>query len=128
MTAREMVERALAARRVEKRTKIRFSRALYERASVCARDVDESVSRWLCLCTRPANIERASRACVDVPPPLLEAGRDSVVATVDGAHADHDEVRRCVALAVLYCESRRLPPVECALREGVDCFVERADE
>jgi len=51
-----------------------------------------------------------------------------VVATVDGAHADHGEVRRCVALAVLYCESRRPPPFECGLREGVDYFVERAEE
>jgi hypothetical protein len=46
----------------------------------------------------------------------------------DGAHADHGEVRRCVALAVLYCESRRPPPFECGLREGVDYFVERAEE
>ena len=33
-----------------------------------------------------------------------------------------------VALAVLYCESRRPPPFECGLREGVDYFVERAEE
>lgn len=72
--------------------------------------------------------ERARLADIDVPAPLLDAGRDSVVATVDGAHADHGEVRRCVALAVLYCESRRPPPFECGLREGVDYFVERAEE
>jgi hypothetical protein len=29
---------------------------------------------------------------------------------------------------VLYCESRRPPPFECGLREGVDYFVERAEE
>lgn len=128
MTAREMVERALAARRVAGRTKIRLARDLYERAAVCAREVGETVSRWLYLCTRPANVERARLAGVDASAPLLDAGRGSVVATIDGVHADHDEVRRCVALAVLYCESRRLPPVECALREGVDYFVERAEE
>lgn len=70
--------------------------------------------------------------CLNVPirqkTNLCFAGRDSVVATVDGAHADHGEVRRCVALAVLYCESRRPPPFECGLREGVDYFVERAEE
>jgi hypothetical protein len=87
-------------------------------AAVCAREVGETVSRWLYLCTRPSNIERARLADIDVPAPLLDAGRDSVVATVDGAHADHGEVRRCVALAVLYCESRRPPPFECGLREG----------
>ena len=97
-------------------------------AAVCAREVGETVSRWLYLCTRPSNIERARLADIDVPAPLLDAGRDSVVATVDGAHADHGEVRRCVALAVLYCESRRPPPFECGLREGVDYFVERAEE
>jgi hypothetical protein len=128
MSAREMVERALAARRVAGRTKIRLARDLYERAAVCAREVGETVSRWLYLCTRPSNIERARLADIDVPAPLLDAGRDSVVATVDGAHADHGEVRRCVALAVLYCESRRPPPFECGLREGVDYFVERAEE
>jgi len=104
-----------------------MDRDLYERASVCARSVDETVSRWLDLCTRPHNLYRAQAAGVAIPDAWLSATRESVVATVDGAHADHDVLRRCVAVVVLWCESRRLPPVECALREGLDYYLERGE-
>ncbi len=127
ITSREMIARALAAQRVERQTKVRMNRDLYERAAVCARSVDETISRWLDLCTRPNNIYRAQAAGVAIPDEWLSATRGGVVATVDGGHADHDVLRRCVAAVVLWCESRRLPPVECALREGVDYLVERGE-
>ena len=127
ITSREMIERALAARKVERQTKVRMDRDLYERAATCARDVDETVSRWLALCTRPNNFYRAQAAGVAIPDEWLAATRDGVVATVDGTHADHDVLRRCVAAVVLWCESRRLPPVECPLREGVDYYLERGN-
>lgn len=124
-TSREMIARALAAQKVERQTKVRMNRELYERAAVCARAVDETVSRWLDLCTRPNNLYRAQAAGVAIPDELISATRESVVATVDGAHEDHAVLRRCVAAVVLWCESRRLPPVACKLREGVDYFVDR---
>ena len=126
-TAREMIERALAAQKVERQTKVRMDRDLYERATQCARDVDETVSRWLDLCTRPRNLYRAQAAGVAIPDAWLSATREGVVATVDGEHADHDVLRRCVAVVVLWCESRRLPPVECSMREGVDYYLERGE-
>ena len=124
ITSREMIARALAAQKVERQTKVRMDRDLYERAAACARDVDESVSRWLDLCTRPNNLYRAQAAGVAIPDAWLSATREGVVATVDGAHADHDVLRRCVAVVVLWCESRRLPPVVCPMREGVDYYLE----
>lgn len=124
-TSRELIERALAAQRVTRRTKVRMSRDLYERAAVCAREVDETVSRWIALCTRPGHLERAQAAGVAVPDEWLSATRDGVVATVDGEHADHGRLRLCVATVVLWCESRRLPPVACSMREGVDYYLER---
>ena len=127
VTSREMIACALAAQRVTRRTKVRMSRDLYERAAVCARAVDETVSRWLDLCTRPHNLYRAQAAGVAIPDEWLSATREGVVATVDGAHADHDVLRRCVAAVVLWCESRRLPPVTCELREGVDYYLERGN-
>ena len=127
ITAREMIARALAAQKVERQTKVRMDRDLYERAAVCARAVDETVSRWLDLCTRPHNLYRAQAAGVAIPDEWLSATREGVVATVDGAHSDQDVLRRCVAVVVLWCESRRLPPVECPLREGVDYFLERGN-
>lgn len=126
-TSRELIERALAAQRVTRRTKVRMSRDLYERAAVCAREVDETVSRWMELCTRPGHLERAQAAGVAVPDEWLSATRDGVVATVDGEHADHGRLRLCVATVVLWCESRRLPPVACAMREGVDYYLERGE-
>ena len=125
VTSREMIERALAAQRVTRRTKVRMSRELYERAAQCAREVDETVSRWMELCTRPGHLERAQAASASIPAELLSAPRDGVVATVDGEHADHGRLRLCVATVVLWCESRRLPPVVCPMREGVDYFMER---
>lgn len=127
ITSREMIERALAAQRVRRHTKVRMSRDLYERAAQCARDVDETVSRWLELCTRPHNLYRAQSAGVAIPDELMSATRESVVATVDGAHEDHGLLRLCVATVVLWCESRRLPPVECPMREGVDYYLERGE-
>ena len=127
ITSREMIARALAAQKVERQTKVRMDRDLYERAAVCARAVDETVSRWLDLCTRPHNLYRAQAAGVAIPDEWLSATREGVVATVDGAHSDQDVLRRCVAVVVLWCESRRLPPVECPLREGVDYFLERGN-
>ncbi len=122
-----MIERARAAQKVTRRTKVRMSRELYERAAVCAREVDETVSRWMELCTRPGQLERAQAAGVAVPDEWLTAARGGVVATVDGAHADHGRLRLCVAAVVLRCEARRPPPVECALREGVDYYVDRRE-
>ena len=127
ITSREMIARALAAQKVERRTKVRMDRELSERAAVCAREVAETVSRWLDLCTRPNNLYRAQAAGVAIPDAWLSATREGVVATVDGEHADQDVLRRCVAVVVLWCESRRLPPVACELREGVDYFLERGD-
>ena len=127
ITSREMIERALAAQKVERQTKVRMDRELYERAAECARAVDETVSRWLDLCTRPHNLYRAQAAGVAIPDELISATRESVVATVDGAHEDHGLLRLCVATVVLWCESRRLPPVVCAMREGVDYFVDRGE-
>ena len=124
ITSREMIARALAAQKVERHTKVRMSRDLYERAAVCAREVDETASRWMELCTRPGHLERAQAAGVAVPDEWLSATRDGVVATVDGEHADHGRLRLCVATVVLWCESRRLPPVECPMREGVDYLIE----
>ena len=127
-TSRELIAQALAAQRVRVRTKVRMSRELYERAAQCAREVNETVSHWMELCTRPGHLERAQAAGRPVPAEWLGAPRDTVVATVDGAHADHGRLRLCVATVVLWCESRRLPPVECPMREGVDYFVERGEE
>ena len=127
ITSREMIERALAAQKVERQTKVRMDRDLYERAARCACDVNEAVSRWLDLCTRPRNLYRAQAAGVAIPDEWLSATREGVVATVDGEHADHDVLRRCVAVVVLWCESRRLPPVECPMREGVDYYLERGE-
>ena len=124
ITSREMIARALAAQKVERQTKVRMDRELYERAAECARAVDETVSRWLDLCTRPHNLYRAQAAGVAIPDAWLSATREGVVATVDGTHADHDVLRRCVAVVVLWCEARRLPPVECPMREGVDYLIE----
>lgn len=128
ITSREMIARALAAQRVERRTKVRMDRDLYERAAVCARAVDETVARWLDLCTRPHNLYRAQAAGVTIPDEWMSATRDGVVATVDGVHSDHEVLRRCVATVVLWCESRRLPPVECPMREGVDYYLGRERE
>jgi hypothetical protein len=122
-----MIERALAAQRVTRRTKVRMARELYERAAVCAREVDETVSRWMELCTRPGHLERAQAAGVAIPDNWLSATREGVVATVDGVHTDHDALRRCVAAVVLWCEARRLPPVACPMREGVDYYLERGN-
>lgn len=127
ITSLKMIERALAAQRVTRRTKVRMARELYERAAVCAREVDETVARWLDLCTRPNNLYRAQAAGVAIPDELISATRDSVVATVDGAHDDHTLLRLCVATVVLWCESRRLPPVVCALREGIDYYLEHGE-
>ena len=127
-TSRELIARALAAQKVCVRTKVRMSRELYERAALCAREVDETVSRWMELCTRPRHLERAQAPSRPVPSDWLGAPRDSVVATVDGEHADHGRLRLCVATVVLWCESRRLSPVECPMREGVDYYVERDEE
>ena len=127
ITSREMIARALAAQKVERQTKVRMDRELYERAAECARAVDETVSRWLDLCTRPHNLYRAQAAGVAIPDELISATRESVVATVDGAHEDHGLLRLCVATVVLWCESRRLPPVECPMREGVDYYLERGE-
>ena len=124
ITSRELIARALAAQRVERQTKVRMDRDLYERAAVCARDVDETVSRWLDLCTRQHNLYRAQAAGVAIPDAWLSATREGVVATVDGTHADHDVLRRCVAVVVLWCESRRPLPVDCPMREGVDYLIE----
>jgi len=124
ITSREMIARARAAQKVERQTKVRMDRDLYERAAVCARAVDETVSRWLDLCTRPHNLYRAQAAGVAIPDAWLSASRAGVVATVDGAHEDHDVLRRCVAVVVLWCEARRLPPVECQMREGLDYLIE----
>lgn len=41
ITSREMIARALAAQKVERHTKVRMSRDLYDRAAQCAREVDE---------------------------------------------------------------------------------------
>ena len=127
ITSRELIARALAAQRVEKTTKVRLDRDLYERAAVCARAVDEKVSRWLDLCTRPKNLYRAQAAGVVIPDSWLFATRESVVATVEGEHPDHEVLRRCVATVVLWCESVRLPPVVCSLREGIDYFLESGE-
>lgn len=127
ITSREIIARALAKQRVGRQTKVRMDRDLYERAAVCARAVDETVARWLDLCTRPHNVYRAQAAGVAIPDAWLSATREGVVATVDGGHADHDVLRRCVATVVLWCESRRLPPVECTMREGVDYYLERGE-
>ncbi len=127
ITSRELIERARAAQKVRARTKVRMSRELYARAAECAREVDEPVSRWMDLCTRPCNLRRVQADGVAIPDERLSATREGVVATVDGEHSDHDVLRRCVAAVVLWCESRRLPPVTCALREGVDYFVENGD-
>lgn len=127
LTSREMIARALAAQRVEKTTKVRMSRDLYERAAVCAREVDESVSRWIALCVRPKNLHRAYAAGVAVSDELISASRGCVVATVEGEHGDHALLRLCVAMMVLFCESRRLPPFEFSMREGVDYFLESGD-
>jgi len=127
ITSREMIASALASQKVVRQTKVRMDRDLYERAAVCARAVDETVSRWLDLCTRPHNLYRAQAAGVAIPDAWLSATREGVVATVDGEHTDHDVLRRCVAVVVLWCESRRLPPVECPLREGVDYYLERGE-
>ena len=120
ITSREMIERARAAQKVGRQTKVRMSRDLYDRASRCASDVDESVSRWIALCMRPKNLHRAYAAGVAVPDEMISATRGCVVATVDGEHGDHALLRLCVAMVVLFCELRRLPPFECGLREGVD--------
>jgi len=128
ITSRELIARALAAQKVERQTKVRMDRDLYERAAVCARSVDETVSRWLDLCTRPHNLYRAQAACVAIPDELVSATRDSVVATVDGAHEDHGLLRLCVATVVLWCEARRQPPVNCPMREGVDYLVEHGGD
>ena len=127
ITSRDLIERALASQKVLTQTKVRMSRELYERAAVCAREVDETVTRWLYLCTRPNNLYRAQAAGVAIPDEWLSATREGVVATVDGEHADHDVLRRCVATVVLWCESRRLPPVVCPMREGVDYLVDRGE-
>lgn len=127
ITSRELIARALSAKKVRRRTKVRLSRELYERAAQCAREVDETVSRWMELCTRPGHLARARAAGVTVPAEWLNTSRESVVATVDGAHADHGQLRLCVGAGVLWCESRRLPPVECAMREGVDYLVDRGE-
>ena len=127
ITSRELIARALAAQKVERQTKVRMDRDLYERAAVCARSVDETVSRWLDLCTRPHNLYRAQAAGVAIPDELISATRESVVATVDGAHEDHGLLRLCVATVVLWCESRRLPPVECPMREGIDYYLEHGE-
>lgn len=126
-TSREMIERALDAQKVERHTKVRMSRDLYERAAQCAREVDESVSRWMELCTRPGHLERSQAASASIPAEWLLAPRDGVVATVDGEHADHCRLRLCVATVVLWCESRRLPPVVCSMREGVDYYMEHGE-
>ena len=128
ITSREMIARALAAQKVERHTKVRMSRELYGRAEVCAREAGETVSRWLYLCTRPNNLYRAQAAGVAIPDELVSATRDGVVATVDGAHGDHGQLRLCVATVVLWRESRRLPPVACSMREGVDYLVDRGEE
>ena len=128
ITSREMIARALAAQRVRRHTKVRMDRDLYERAAVCARSVDETVSRWLDLCTRPHNLYRAQSAGVAIPDEWLSATREGVVATVDGAHEDHGLLRLCVATVVLWCELGRLPPVVCPMREGVDYFLERGGD
>lgn len=124
ITSREMIARALAAQKVGRHTKVRMSRDLYGRAAACAREAGETVSRWLDLCTRPNNLYRAQASGVAMPDELVSATRDSVVATVDGAHEDHGLLRLCVATVVLWCESKRLPPVECPMREGVDYYLE----
>ena len=127
ITSREMIARARASQKAGRQTKVRMNRDLYERAARCASDVDESVSRWIALCMRPKNLHRAYAAGVAVSDELISATRGCVVATVDGDHVDHALLRLCVAMVVLFCESRRLPPFECGLREGVDYFVERDD-
>jgi len=127
LTSRDLVARALSAQRVEQTTKVRMCRDLYERAARCAADVDESVSRWISLCVRPKNLHRAYAAGVVVPDEMLSATRGCVVATVEGVHEDHALLRLCVAMVVLFCESRRLPPVGVAMREGVDYYVERGE-
>lgn len=127
ITSREMISRALAAQKVRVHTKVRMSRELYERAAQCAREVDESVSRWMELCTRPGHLARARAVGVTVPAEWLVASRESVVATVDGAHADHGLLRLSVAAGVLWCEARRLPAFTCELREGVDYLVDREE-
>lgn len=127
ITSREMIARALAAQRVEKSTKVRMSRDLYERAARCASDVDETVSRWIALCMKPKNVHLAYAAGVAVSDEMISATRGCVVATVDGDHEDHALVRLCVAMMVLFCEARRLPPVVCGLREGVDYLVENGE-
>lgn len=125
ITSRELIARALVAQRVTCHTKVRMSRDLYNRAVVCANTFDESVSRWLSLCTRPKNVHRAYASGVVVPDEMLFATRGSVVATVDGRHADHDLFRLCVAMVVLFSESRRPAPFKCDLREGVDYLLEK---
>lgn len=127
ITARELIARALAAQKIRAHTKVRMPRDLYERAAQCAREVDETVSRWMELCTRPGHLERAQAAGVKVPAEWLAASRESVIATVDGAHADHGLLRLSVAAGVLWCESRRLPLFTCDLREGVDYLMEREE-
>lgn len=127
MTGAEIIERAraTAAAREAGSTKIRVSRELYERAAVCAREVGDPLGRWMRLCTLDSNYGRARD--VAIPEELKVATRGSVVATVDGQHADPQEVRERVAAGVLRCEALRLPPFECALREGVDYYVERTE-
>lgn len=127
ITARELIELALAAQKIRAHTKVRMPRDLYERAAQCAREVDETVSRWMDLCTRPGHLARAQAVGVAIPAEWLAASRESVVATVDGTHADHGLLRLSVAAGVLWCESRRLPPFTCDLREGVDYLMEREE-
>lgn len=91
--------------------KIRIGRELYARASACADDAKEPLSRWLWLCTRPGNIRRGLEAHPENPYPLAlcPAGGDPVVATMETVYEDHDVIRRDIARQVIYCESRRRP-------------------
>lgn len=87
--------------------KIRLSTELYLRASQCANEVQEPLSRWLWLCTRPANILRATSI---FPPPDLLSTRDATIATMQAPDITDPELTRLrIAQQVLLCESLRRP-------------------
>lgn len=127
MTGAEIIGRARAAAAAKEAgsTKIRMSRELYDRACACAKDVGEPVGRWMRLCTLDANSSKPLN--VAIPEELTLATRGSVVATLNGTHADKAETRRRIAAGVLRCEASRPPPPARELREGTDYLLEGVD-
>ncbi len=102
--------------------KIRIDRDLFERAHVCAKAIDVTLSCWSSKALKQFRSGGIPRVVNDKITKNATR-RGSVVVSLPGDHSERDEMRNAIQSAVAYCESVREKPFVSKLREGVDYIV-----